>query len=184
MRSFRRLGSQPARLALVADEVVEFHASRLLLLFNVCGTSDRIEGLTKLAKLDFFVRYPAFFDRIAKPSADAEASLDDTPSVESPMVRHHYGPWDRRYYHVLAYLEARGLIRVSKDGRAYIFALTDKGREIATSLRKSDEFSDLVVQMQRVKKAVGRFSGSRLKQMIYDEFGREVADKPMGDLIE
>lgn len=184
MRSFKRLGSQPARLTLVADEIVEFHASRLVLLFSVCGTSDRIEGLTKLAKLDFFVRYPAFFDRIAKPAAGAEPTLDSGSPIESPMVRHHYGPWDRRYYHVLAYLEARDLIRVSKDGRAYIFALTEKGREIAASLRKSDEFTDLVEQMQRVKKAVGRFSGSRLKQMIYDEFGREVADKSMGDLIE
>ena len=182
MRSFKRLGSQPARLALVADEVVEFHASRLLLLFNVCGTSDRIEGLTKLAKLDFFVRYPAFFDRIAPDTA--EGAFASTSSVESAMVRHHYGPWDRRYYHVLAYLEARDLIQVSKDGRAYIFALTERGREIATSLRKSDEFSELVSQMQRVKKAVGRFSGSRLKKMIYEEFGREGANKSMGDLIE
>lgn len=182
MRSFKRLGSQPARLALVADEVVEFHASRLLLLFNVCGTSDRIEGLTKLAKLDFFVRYPAFFDRISPETA--EAHLAGVSSVESAMVRHHYGPWDRRYYHVLAYLEARDLIKVSKDGRAYVFALTERGREIATSLRKNDEFSELVAQMQRVKKSVGRFSGSRLKKMIYEEFGREVAAKSMGDLIE
>jgi len=184
MRSFKRLGSRPARLALVADEVVEFHASRLLLLFNICGTANRIEGLTKLAKLDFFVRYPAFFERIVSQSADAQAATEMTTHVESAMVRHHYGPWDQRYYHVLAYLEARNLILVSKVGRAYRFVLTEEGKNVAETLRKDEAFQDLVLQMRLVKKAVGRFSGSRLKQMIYEQFGREVADKSMGDLIE
>ena len=176
MRSYKRLGSQPARLALVADEVVEFHASRLLLLFSVCGTANRIEGLTKLAKLDFFVRYPAFFERLTGAGVENEAAQSSGSSVESPMVRHHYGPWDRRYYHVLAYLEARNLIRVTKTGRAYLFSLTDEGRDVALSLQKNEAFEELVTQMKRVKKAVGRFSGSRLKQMIYDEFGKEVAE--------
>jgi hypothetical protein len=184
MRSFKHLANQPARLALVADEVVEFHASRLLLLFNVCGTADRIEGLTKLAKLDFFVRYPAFFQRVAQSTGDDATTEGSSSLIESPMVRHHYGPWDRRYYHVLAYLEARKLIRVSKAGRAYLFVLTDEGREVAVSLRENEIFRELVMQMKRVKKAVGRFSGSRLKQMIYEEFAKEVADRSMGDLIE
>jgi hypothetical protein len=183
MRSFKHLGTQPARLALVADEVVEFHASRLLLLFNICGTANRIEGLTKLAKLDFFVRYPAFFDQVARASDGAVPTGVPAP-VESAMVRHHYGPWDRRYYHVLAYLEARNLIQVSKSGRAYLFSLTDAGKTVAESLREQEAFADLIDQMKRVKKGVGRFSGSRLKKMIYAEFGREVADKALGDVIE
>ena len=184
MRSFKLLGNRPARLALVADEVVEFHASRLLLLFNICGTANRIEGLTKLAKLDFFVRYPSFFERIATSVGEENASAHLTAGVESPMVRHHYEPWDSRYYHILAYLEARNLINVTKAGRAYRFALTEEGKKAANTLRQDSAFEDLVSQMKLVKDAVGRFSGSRLKRMIYEHFGREVADKVRGDLIE
>ena len=56
MKSLRNFASQAAGLPLLADDVLEFHAARLLLLFRVCGTKDRIDGLTKMAKLDFFVR--------------------------------------------------------------------------------------------------------------------------------
>ncbi len=55
----------PAGLPLTADQITEFHAARLMLLLHLCGVKNRIEGLTKLAKLDFFVRYPAFFLRAA-----------------------------------------------------------------------------------------------------------------------
>jgi hypothetical protein len=55
------MGNAPVSLPLSADNIVEFHAARILLLISLCGTSNRIDGLTKMAKLDFFVRYPNFF---------------------------------------------------------------------------------------------------------------------------
>ena len=62
MRSLNRVGMVPASLPLSADDIVEFHAARLMLLMHVCGVSGRIDGLTKMAKLDFFARYPDFFE--------------------------------------------------------------------------------------------------------------------------
>ncbi len=62
MRSLNRVWMQPTSLPLSADEIVEFHAARLLLLIHLCGVSGRIDGLTKMAKLDFFARYPDFFE--------------------------------------------------------------------------------------------------------------------------
>ena len=104
MISLNRLGAQPVSLPLSADDIVEFHIARLLLLLRECGIAGRIDGLTKMAKLDFFVRYPDFFEaaRVASGSVNAtntpnQAESDD--AVESAMVRHHYGPWDKRYYH-------------------------------------------------------------------------------------
>jgi hypothetical protein len=37
MKSLKNLGAEPAALPLAADEIVEFHAARLLLLFRICG---------------------------------------------------------------------------------------------------------------------------------------------------
>ena len=46
MKSLRNLAKHPAGIPVLADDVLEFHALRLLLLLKVCGTSGRIDGLT------------------------------------------------------------------------------------------------------------------------------------------
>jgi hypothetical protein len=158
MRSINRIGSRPVSLPLSADDILEFHAARLLLLMNVCGVAGRIDGLTKMAKLDFFTRYPDFFDvaRSAISPSDIDkrkAGSDET--VESAMVRHHYGPWDKRYYHVLAHLEAKRLITVTKDRNSYRIALTDFGRERAAALASRSSFAPLIERMRQVKKTFG-----------------------------
>jgi hypothetical protein len=184
MRSLNRLGSVPASVPLAADDVVEFHAARLLLLLSLCGTSGRIDGLTKLAKLDFFVRYPDFF------AAAKSATEQNVPSpagrvraVESAMVRHHYGPWDKRYYHVLAHLEGKGLIRVSKEGKAYRIALTAPGRDRAKLLVERPSFSGLAARMRDVKKTFGGRTGTSLKNLVYQLFDEEVGRRSLGETI-
>ena len=112
MKSIQALGRISTSLPLPADDITELHAARLLLLFHHCGSGDKVDGLTKLAKLDFFVRYPIFFERVARQLGNTVSVSSD--QTESLMVRHHYGPWDKRYYQVLAFLESRGLITVQK----------------------------------------------------------------------
>jgi hypothetical protein len=189
MKSLNRLGFRPASLPLSADDVVEFHAARLLLLLNLCGTAGRIEGLTKLAKLDFFARYPEFF-AAAKAATVSEADklqLSKTPpaedAVESAMVRHHYGPWDKRYYHVLAHLEAKGLVQVTKKGNAYHIILTDPGRARARTLAERPSFQPIAARMRELKKTFGSRTGTSLKNLVYKLFDEEVGRRPLGKII-
>jgi len=121
MKSLHELAKFPAGSSLLADDIIEFHAARLLLLLGLCGVSSSIDGLTKLAKLDFFVRYPQFFDKACAVLGEQVQSA--STSIESSMVRYHYGPWDHRYYKILAYLRSRGLIQIRKDGNTYKFNL-------------------------------------------------------------
>lgn len=182
MKSFNSLGNSPAGLPVSADDLLEFHAARLLLLFKVCGTSGRIDGLTKMAKLDFFVRYPQFFNTVCETlGLPAESA---TKTVESSMIRFHYGPWDDRYYHILAYLEGKRLLNVAKDNQAFTLSLTDEGKKIADRLAKDNSFVPLVAQMKQVKKALGSKAGSTLKKLIYQIFEKEVAQRPLGETIE
>jgi DNA-binding PadR family transcriptional regulator len=189
MRSLNRLGMRPAGLPLSADDIVEFHAARLLLLMRICGVGGgRIDGLTKLAKLDFFARYPDFFEAARRAIEDKGASEPSAPpssseAVESAMVRHHYGPWDKRYYHVLAHLEAKRLITVTKEGSSYRIALTDLGRDRAKSLMGRPSFGPLVQRMQEIKKTFRNRTGSSLKNLIYELFDQEVGRRPMGQVI-
>ena len=99
------------------------------------------------------------------------------------MVRHHYGPWDKRYYHVLAYLEARQLITVTKERKSYRIALANLGRERAKTLAIRPSFAPLVGRMREVKKTFGSKSGMSLKILIYRIFDTEVGQRPMGKEI-
>jgi hypothetical protein len=181
MKLAAELAGYPASRPLNAEQVVEYHAARLLLLLLLSGTKGQIQGLTKLAKLDFFVRYPTFFER-------ASAELD-TPAVagtqvnDSAMVRHHYGPWDPRYYQVLAYLEGRELITVEKEKKTFVFALTDAGTRLATELAASPPFSELVLHMKSVGGVFGGRSGDWLKKLVYRVFDEEVAKLSRGQVI-
>lgn len=188
MRSLNRIGMRPVSLPLPADDIVEFHAARLLLLISFCGVSGHIDGLTKMAKLDFFARYPDFFEtaraatQTTQPTNEAEITGSDE-AVESAMVRHHYGPWDKRYYHVLAHLEAKQLIDITKKGSSYRISLTDHGRERAKALAARGSFAPIVERMREIKKTFGAKNGNFLKKLIYQLFDAEVGKRPMGEVI-
>jgi hypothetical protein len=100
------------------------------------------------------------------------------------MIRFHYGPWDDRYYHILAYLEGKNLLTVTKDNQAFALSLTDEGKQIADQFAKDKSFAPLVEQMRQVKKALGNRAGSTLKKLIYQVFEKEVAQRPLGETIE
>jgi hypothetical protein len=187
MKSVANLGNQPAGEPLLADEILELHAARLVLLIAICGVKKRetgltrLDGLTKLAKLDFLTRYPEFYEKLARHlGVQSKASLHD---IESSMVRFHYGPWDDRYYHILGYLESRGLLIVDKDGATFRFGLTSSGSEIANRLSQEEAFADLTTHIKQVKALVGKFTGTKLKETIYDVFGAEVVDRKLGESI-
>jgi hypothetical protein len=177
-------------LPLSADDIVEFHAARLLLLVDICGTGGRIDGLTKMAKMDFFARYPQFFEVARKAVTtvpphvfNGKGSPADL-TVESAMIRHHYGPWDKRYYQVLAVLEAKQLITVTKKNRSFSIALTALGKNRTAALLARPSFHGLVERMKDIKRTFGGKSGNAIKDLIYELFKSEIAQRPLGEVIE
>lgn len=183
MRRLLSLGQLPASIPLRADAAVEFHAARLLLLLLLCGKDGRIDGLTKMAKLDFFVRYPQFFERAcAELQTPVHVSTD--LAVESTMIRYHYGPWDERYYHVLAYLRSRALVRVEIADKTYELLLTDLGQLMAKKIAAEPSYSQLVECMELVGERLGSKTGTQLKSLIYKLFDKEIAQLPRGEVIQ
>lgn len=187
MKSIQNFYDHPAGSPLAADSLLELHASRILLLLRFCGRKRKadgrwvLDGLTKMAKLDFFVRYPTFFRRACSHlniSTQSSAVI-----TESHMVRFHYGPWDQRYYHILAYLEGRGLIAVKRVGQSFELSLTNMGASIASDLASDSHFTNLTNEMKEVKHALGQKSGTALKRLIYMLFDEEVAQRSHGDII-
>lgn len=169
------------------DSIPEFHAARLLILLATCGQGSprHITGRTKLAKLDFFLRYPAFLQRALEATrSSASQSVYRAPSNESeaPMIRYRYGPWDPRYGDFLAVLEARGLIRVTGT-RVDQIALTASGSRAAARLLGREEFADLRDRGQAMAQDLATWSGTALKDLVYELFPSEVGDRRLREPI-
>ena len=182
MKRFTQLGETPVSSPLPAETVFELHAARLILLLKHCGVRSRIDGLTKVAKLDFFVRYPEFFRKAALALGE---TVDTAGSgTESSMVRYRYGPWDNRYYHLLAYLESTDLVSIERVSRSYRIALTPTGEELASTIGEDSSYAALIQHMKAVKRAMGSKGGTKLKKLIYQQFESEVGQRPLGGVIE
>jgi hypothetical protein len=158
------------------DESPDLHSARLLILLDTFVGGEPgagIEGLTKLAKLDFLLRYPVLLERALeaknKPTKSVELEDHERYSVESEMVRYRFGPWDHRYREVLNILIAKGLAKISIEGNMVVVLETDRGREQAQKLAQNETFSQYV---KRAKVIKGNFDvkGTTLKNFIYETF--------------
>ncbi len=80
--------------------------ARLLVLISTFTTErTNLDGRTKLAKLDFFLRYQTYFKRALKirnpQLKEVNLRISSEETVESKMVRYRYGPWDPSYFALL-----------------------------------------------------------------------------------
>ena len=146
------------------DESLEFHAARILLLLKYAGNRKaEIVGRTKVAKMDFFLRYPTY---LAKVSGE-ESILDIGSRPESLIIRYRYGPWDLKYYEVFALLVAKSLIVVRPSPKGDVFALTSRGEHAVTGLL-GPEFDEIVARCSLIRGQFGDMTGTQIKKLIYD----------------
>lgn len=157
------------------EERSELHEARILVLLNAFdgGIQGAVEGLTKLAKLDFLLRYPVMLHRAltAKGKATRDVQLEDHErrSVESEMVRYRFGPWDHRYREVLNVLVAKRLATVSIEGRKVVILLTPSGREVADRLSRDPVFK-LYARRAELLKRNFDLNATNLMKFIYQTF--------------
>lgn len=152
------------------------HEGRLLLLllaFSGEAGNQRIEGLTKLAKLDFLLRYPTYLERALEKKGKSTRAIDLQPhelkSVESKMVRYRFGPWDHRYRKLLNLLSAKNLVHLEIDGRTIKIGLTEAGVSIARQLAEQDSNEDIVRRAKSLKTHFD-MTATGLMKFIYQTF--------------
>lgn len=181
MSSIGRSVVPPLHRAWDPDESIDFHAARILVLLRTCGDGTRgsIEGRTKLAKLDFFLRYPLFLGRAYEEMRAADPTLPTwRPTgheVEAPMIRYRYGPWDPRYRQFLAFLQARNLIRITTSKMEKV-TLSAAGVKAAEEIIRKPSFEPIAERCLVLRNSLGQLSGTQLKDLVYDLFPTEVGD--------
>lgn len=62
--------------------------------------------------------------------------------------------------------------------------LTPRGTEVADELGGDPAFHGLVGHMREVKKVLGGKSGTRLKNLVYELFAKEVRGRALGEVIK
>lgn len=166
------------------------HMARLLLLMEAHSSRDgkakAVDGVTKLAKLDFLLRYPNCLERALKaknkPIEPARIQEFEKTTIESKMVRFRYGPWDHRYRRWIALLSGKGLLHAWVEGRTVKIQLTDAGQQAATQMADDAELQDLAARAKLIDKTFGSLSGTALKDFVYATFP-EISNMRWGDPI-
>lgn len=157
------------------EENEPLHFARILVLLRAFMKEDRsaIEGITKLAKLDFLLRYPTYFETALLARGVARRNLvgleHERNTIEASMVRFKFGPWDHRYRRFLNIMAAKGLVRISIVGRKISIDLTDKGLELAGSLSVRPEFSQLAKRSDLLSRHLD-LGATYLMNFIYETF--------------
>jgi len=181
-------------LAALQDDLA-YHQTRVLLLVTAVssapGHARKLDGLTKLAKLDFLTRYPGLASAVL-PSLSAEQdrlhltgseSLNPT-DVEDPMMRYKYGPWDDRYYPVIGSLVGRGLVKYAR-GRQGSVALTPTpaGKKLAAEVGGLPQWHPVQARCEAIAEASAGLTGNALKELIYRRLA-ELMNRPHRELIK
>lgn len=174
-----------ALIDLEKDENI--HLGRLLILINEFSKKGKaeIKGITKLAKLDFLLRYPVYLERALQARGKDLKKVDvkefEKTSVESKMVRYRYGPWDFRYRKFLNILIGKGLIYYRIEGNAIMIGITQKGISIANKFSEDETLVDLF-ERARVLRINFDIKATRLKSFIYETFP-EISSLNLGQTI-
>lgn len=181
----------PARNRLPFLQDHTYHELRVLLLIDsvaeVPGGPGHVDGLGQLAKLDFLVRYPLFAAQVLDEldPHDPRLHLDDADarSVEAPMRRHRYGPWDERYYTVVGALLGRDLLIRGTDGRARMTLRPSvHGTEVARSAANLSAWSAVSDRCRAVAQAAHGLSGNHIAGLIQERLSLN-EEHDFGDLI-
>lgn len=177
-----------ARALAATERDDNLHVARLLLLL-LAQSGDKkkpLDGLTKLAKLDFLLRYPNSLERalVAEGRERDEAMIDDfeRTTIESKMIRFRYGPWDHRYRRWVALMVAKGLVVIWVKGKTVNIALTDEGLSVADQLLKTSAMKSVFGRAALISRHFGSKSGAALKNFVYETFP-ELTDMKWGEEI-
>jgi len=163
---------------------VEGEARLLLLIAAFSSGDDTLEGRTKMAKLDFFLRYPVYFNQAMKIRGISDERQLDTEAIEdieTGMIRYRYGPWDPSYFAILGRLIGKGLVTAVALDRGIGYKATDKGREIAECLSKEPEWQEIPRKLKLLKRHLD-LTGTSLKKFIYNNFP-EITKAQWGESI-
>lgn len=164
----------------------DYHCMRILILLSK-SRKDRIpkaiDGLSKLAKMDFFMQYPGCLKKASnhfKRVAGINVIKPEANSIGSKMYYFKYSPWDSRYRKWISLLQARDLVITHTKGNTVYVEITHAGLGLTTNLGDVDVFKMWQTNSDAVIKMFSGMSGIKISGFISEHFP-EINDLKSGE---
>ncbi|SCY54481.1 hypothetical protein SAMN05720606_10621 [Paenibacillus polysaccharolyticus] len=149
----------------------ELHTVRLLVLISTIVGKKRETTIqiTKLAKLDFILRYPAALYKaldFVNGLKDALITESEKNNIESEMLAFNYSPWSSDFRRLLVLLTSRSLISWSSKGNSIELSLTKQGEDFYNKIIRYQEFSEIIQQSKSIKTNFSKLSMLKLDSVL------------------
>lgn len=168
------------------EENDELHLLRILILIDTLSGKNQtqeVDGINKMVKLDFLLRYPVALERALiyigknKDINKIEMKAFEKENVESQLMHFQYGPWDNRYRRFLTILESKELITLSVKGQTVKIGITNSGHQVVKKTVDLPEFQDYIVRSKLIKSNFNKLSPKALIDFYYNVFPEMVTMK-------
>ncbi|MEG4202832.1 hypothetical protein QUA20_02725 [Microcoleus sp. Pol7_A1] len=154
----------------------ELHLGRILILLKTFAGQKQniaIDGLDKLAELDFFLRYPVYLERAlpARGTSSNKADIKDyeRQSIEANTAYYSYKPWSVEYRRFISLLVAKDLVSLEFEKNIIKVTLSRKGIEVANSLSKKESYY-IIEKRASILKQNFNLSSRNLITFMYENF--------------
>lgn len=169
---------------------------RMLMLLNTFSgkkKTGKIEGIIKLAILDFLIRYPVALDRVLeqeeikgnKKAASKRLVLQsyEWNSIEAKMMKFNFAPWDFKYRKTISILKAKKLVEIDVNSKKVVLGITDKGIKLSNSINEINSYKYLLIRCRILKTIFGSWSQKKLIDTIYFTFPEILKIKSEVDVV-
>lgn len=167
----------------------------LILLDTFAGKNKigKIQGITKLAILDFLLRYPAALDKVLeKQECEGNKVINkkrvilqsyEVNSIDARMMKFNFAPWDFKYRRIVSILKAKDLIQIDTEGKKIVLGISTKGIDVSRKFNDLKNYEYMFVRCRIIKTVFGNWSQKRLIDMIYLTFPEILRVKAEMDVI-
>lgn len=162
-------------LKLVENDLNAQLARLMILIYHLCGENNnkKIDGINKLAKLDFLLKSPKFLQRgLLKQNSKSTISITnaESKSIEIKMNAFRYLPWDENYRKLLNIIIAKGLAKISFEKDDYFIHITTKGIELVERLKNDKYFKEFFNRSRVINTNFGSYSERYLDNFFEKHF--------------
>ncbi|MCU6794855.1 hypothetical protein OB236_22335 [Paenibacillus sp. WQ 127069] len=154
------------------DERDELHVIRILILLHtlIGKKQDKTTiELTRLAKLDFLLRYPSALEKaltILNKIKEVNITEAEKNNIETNMLAFRYSPWSGDFRRLLVVLSAKCLITWQRREKYLDICLTENGNELFLKLNIITEFSSMIKQSKALKTNIASLSTLKIDNLM------------------
>lgn len=162
-------------LKLVEGDLYTQLARLMILINDLCGIqhNKKIDGVNKLAKLDFLLKSPTYLKKgllRLNTKVTIEVTNVEADSIENRLQQYRYIPWDEEYRKYLNVIIAKGLIDIFFEKDDYFIQISELGIQVSEALKEDRFFKEYSNRSKIISTHFGSYSEGYLNNFFAINF--------------